>query len=79
MKSSFLCFVSLLVVQRVISENVQDNGNDTVNEFSEENEGSRALSRRKRFVIFPDGSSLQLGMNTYVYFVLYEIMYFSVP
>ncbi|XP_026740939.1 uncharacterized protein LOC113503289 [Trichoplusia ni] len=60
MKSSFLCFVSLLVVQRVISENVQDNGNDTVNEFSEENEGSRALSRRKRFVIFPGGSSLQL-------------------
>uniref|UniRef100_A0A2H1WAJ8 SFRICE_007255 n=1 Tax=Spodoptera frugiperda TaxID=7108 RepID=A0A2H1WAJ8_SPOFR len=48
-------------LQTVISENViRDNENNTTNEFHEENEGSRALSRRKRFVIFPDGSSLQL-------------------
>lgn len=60
--NSWLAFlVKLLVLQTVISENVRDNGNSTLNEFSEENEGSRTLSRRKRFVIFPDGSSLQLG------------------
>ncbi|KAJ8714701.1 hypothetical protein PYW07_002926 [Mythimna separata] len=53
-------FITFLVLQTVISENVRDNGNNTVNEIHEENEGSRALSRRKRFVIFPDGSSLQL-------------------
>ncbi|XP_022824828.1 uncharacterized protein LOC111355278 [Spodoptera litura] len=60
MNSIFSYFVTFLVLQTVISENVRDNGNNTANEFHEENEGSRALSRRKRFVIFPDGSSLQL-------------------
>nr|XP_049702279.1 uncharacterized protein LOC110370341 [Helicoverpa armigera] len=60
MNSILSYFVTFLVLQTVISENVKDNGNNTVNEFHEENEGSRALSRRKRFVIFPDGSSLQL-------------------
>ncbi|XP_075979650.1 uncharacterized protein LOC142978919 [Anticarsia gemmatalis] len=63
--NSWLPFlVKVLVLQTVISENVRDNGNSTVNEFPEENEGSRALSRRKRFVIFPDGSSMQLVFCT---------------
>lgn len=62
MNSYISYFVTFLVLQTVISENViRDNENNTTNEFHEENEGSRALSRRKRFVIFPDGSSLQLG------------------
>lgn len=61
MNSIFSYFVTFLVLQTVISENVRDNGNNTVNEIHEENEGSRALSRRKRFIIFPDGSSVQLG------------------
>ncbi|KAJ8718646.1 hypothetical protein PYW08_002883 [Mythimna loreyi] len=50
----------LLMIQIAISENRQDNGTYSVEEFCDEHEESRVLSRRKRFVIFPDGSSFQL-------------------
>ncbi|XP_037292250.1 uncharacterized protein LOC119188620 [Manduca sexta] len=52
MKPLFLLVLSLHVVV-----SVRDN---STNEFSVENEDSRVLSRRKRFLTFPDGSSLQL-------------------
>ena len=82
MNSIFSYFVTLLVLQSVISENVRDNGNNTANEIHEENEGSRALSRRKRFVIFPDGSSLQLGrwiLMCAKHLIRNEIIFFCFP
>ncbi|KAJ8714702.1 hypothetical protein PYW07_002927 [Mythimna separata] len=57
-----LWFIILLVIPIVICDNREDNGTYTneFKEFCDEHEGSRVLSRRKRFVIFPDGSSFQL-------------------
>lgn len=63
--SGSLLVTIVLLFETVISENVKDNGNNTVDEFSVGNEGSRLLSRRKRFLIFPVGSSLQLGKYVY--------------
>lgn len=55
---SLLAVTIVLFLETVISENVR--GTNGTNEFSE-NERSRVLSRRKRFLIFPEGSSFQLG------------------
>lgn len=58
LRTSLLAVTIVLLFETVISENVR--GSNDTNEFPE-NERSRVLSRRKRFIIFPDGSSLQLG------------------
>ncbi|KAL0870729.1 hypothetical protein ABMA27_005666 [Loxostege sticticalis] len=47
------------LLQTFLSETIYAKGNSTLN-CLDENRGSKLLSRRKRFLIFPDGSSLQL-------------------
>lgn len=58
LRTSLLVVTIVLLFEAVISENAK--GRNGTNEFSE-NERSRVLSRRKRFLTFPVGSSLQLG------------------
>lgn len=61
MNSWLVFFIKLVVIQTVVSEYGEQSGNSTVNRLYEKEEVSKTLSRRKRFVIFPEGSSLQLG------------------
>ncbi|KAJ0175000.1 hypothetical protein K1T71_009141 [Dendrolimus kikuchii] len=55
-----LFLTTIVLFEMAISESFEDNGNITENEFSFGNGGSRVLSRQKRFLTFPDGSSVQL-------------------
>ncbi|CAB3244856.1 unnamed protein product [Arctia plantaginis] len=64
MNSWLVLFIKLLVIQTVISEYEDQSENSTVNRLHEKEEVSRTLSRRKRFIIFPEGSSLQLVFCT---------------
>ncbi|PZC83973.1 hypothetical protein B5X24_HaOG206319 [Helicoverpa armigera] len=52
--------ITLVVLGSVITENIKFDFNNTSKEFNEDYAESKVLSRRKRFIIFPDGSSLQL-------------------
>lgn len=59
--NSFLLIILCSLLRTVITVDLMAYKNDTIDEYHENNGKSKVLSRRKRFLIFPDGSSFQLG------------------
>ncbi|XP_050563455.1 uncharacterized protein LOC126912945 [Spodoptera frugiperda] len=58
--NSLLLIILCSLLRTVITVDLMAYKNDTIDEYHENNGKSKVLSRRKRFLIFPDGSSFQL-------------------